>query len=388
LFRKLAAACIVAAGFGFVAWVFVAGLTDKSVAERDFISYWTAGQQLAHGLNPYDFGAIRELERIAGRPDSQSLLVMRNPPVAFLLAWPLGFFDLKTAFKLWVLILLAGLSLAPWMIWRLNGRPDSRLHLLGYGFAPAIACLKAGQFGIFLLAGVTLFLCFHRSRPFLAGTALLLCAMKPHLFFPFAVVLLLWSVTRNTYRILAGFSIALLASCALSFCLDSHAWSQYSQMMHAGGALDEAVPVLSVFFRFLIDRKAVWLQFLPCAAACVWALWYFWTRRSLWNWMDQGLVLLLVSAMCTPFGWFTDESMLLPAVLIGLDRAAGSRRVFVLFGLICGISLIEVFANVRLTSPFYLWTTPAWLGWYLFATRKKEITAERIGPEIAAAESQ
>src|SRR5208337_3945894 len=103
----------------------------------------------------------------------------------------------------------------------------------------------------FLLFGVVLFLRFHESRPLLAGAALLFCTLKPHLFLPFAVALLLWIVSRRTYRILAGFSAALLGSCALSFCFDAHAWSQYSKMMRAGGALNEAVPVLSVYFRLL-----------------------------------------------------------------------------------------------------------------------------------------
>ena len=378
--RKVAAACIVAIGFCFVLGVYIVGLSDKNAAERDFISYWAAGQQLANGANPYDFQAVRSLERAAGRPDSQALLVMRNPPVAFFLAWLLGLVGPKAGLILWLLVILAGLSASIWILWLLNGRPDNRFHLFGYVFAPAMACLMAAQFGIFLLVGVTLFLYLHRSRPFLAGSALLFCALKPHLFLPFAIVMLLWSVSSKNYRILAGLSTALLASCTLSFCLDSHAWTQYAHMMRAGGALDEAVPTLSVSFRSLIDRNAVWLQFLPDAGACVWALWYFWTRRDRWNWMDQGMVVLLVSAMCTPFGWFTDESMLLPAVLAGLYRAAGSRRLLVLFGLISGVALIEVLESVQLTSPFYLWTTPAWLAWYLVATGNKKKSTDEIGP--------
>ena len=128
--------------------------------------------------------------------------------------------------------------------------------------------------------------------------------------------------------------------------------------MHAGGALTEAVPVLSVTFRFLIDRNAVWLQFLPEAAACAWALWYFWSRRSRWDWMNQGLLLLIVS----------DEAMLLPAVLAGVYRAAGSGRSLLPLGLAAGAAMVEVFAGIPITSRFYLWTTPAWLACYLYAT--------------------
>jgi hypothetical protein len=368
--RVLAAACIVAAGFCFVATVFVVGLNNKSAAERDFISYWAAGQQLMHGANPYDFEAVRNLERSAGREDREALLVMRNPPVALFVAAPLGLVSPKSGLVLWLLVLLAGLSISIFVIWILNGRPDNRLHLLGYFFAPAIACLMAGQFGIFLLLGVVFFLYFHQSRPFLAGAALLLCALKPHMFLPFAVVLLVWAVYRKAYLILAGFSAALLASCAFSFFLDANAWPQYSQMMRTGGALNEPVPTLAVTLRFLVNRDAVWLQFLPAVAGCCWALWYYWTRRNRWNWLEEGMVLLLVSAMCAPFGWFTDESLLLPAVLAGVYRAVSARRSLLPLGLISVVALIEVFREVDLTSRYYLWSTPAWLGWYLYATRK------------------
>jgi hypothetical protein len=379
----VAAAFIVIAGHFLVLGILTFGLTNKSVAKRDFISYWAAGHLLLNGSNPYDIESVQSLERSTGDGDKQPLLVMRNPPVAFFLVLPLGMVAPKTGLTLWLLVLLSCLSLSIWLLWLLNGRPDNRFHLMGYAFAPALACLMAGQVGIFLLLGVVLFLYFHRSRPSLAGAALLLCAIKPHLFLPFATVLLLWVVSGKSYRIIAGFSAALLGSCALSLYLDIHAWSQYSQMMHVGGALNEPVPVLSVAFRFLTNRKAVWLQFLPQAIACVWSIWYFWTRRKHWNWMDQGMLLLLISAMCTPFGWFTDESILLPAILSGLYRAAESRRSLTPLGLIAGAALIEVLVPVQITSPFYLWTTPAWLAWYLYATRRKPKPAIESRVDVA-----
>jgi hypothetical protein len=236
----------------------------------------------------------------------------------------------------------------------------------------------AGQFGVFLLIGVALFLYLRHFRPFFAGAALLLCASKPHLFLPCAAVLLAWSVNQKAYRILAGLFSALLASCALTFCFDIHAWSQNIHMMRTGSALQEPVPALSVALRFLIDGNAVWIQFLPQTAACVWALWYYWKRRNRWSWIDDGLLLLLVSAMCTPFGWITDEAILLPSVLYGIYCAVESRRSVLPLILIAGIALIELFAGVQIVSQFYLWTTPAWLAWYLYATGGEKMPAKNL----------
>jgi hypothetical protein len=92
--------------------------------------------------------------------------------------------------------------------------------------------------------------------------------------------------------------------------------------------------------------------------------------------MDQGLLLLLVSVLCAPYAWFSDEAVLLPAVLAGIYRADDSGRSLLPFGFIAGVALIEVFAEIPMTSLFYLWTVPAWLAWYLYATGNKGTQAK------------
>jgi len=387
VWRVFAAACIVAAGFGAVITLYAATLTNKNASERDFISYWAAGRQLVQSVNPYDFGAIHRLEVAAGRLESEKTLMMRNLPLAIPYSWPLGFFEPKTALILWLIVLLCGMALSVWLIWILQGRPNNRLHLFGLLFPPAIACLPTGQIGIFLLLGVALFLLFHKSRPAIAGAALLFCALKPHLFVPFGLVLIAWCITRRTYRILAGFLAAFVLDCGLIYLLDPGAWSQYSSMMDAGGALGEKIPELSAYFRFFISERAVWLQFLPQAIAVIWALWYFWKNRARWSWTDQGLIVLLVSAMCTPFGWLTDEAVLLPAVLLGLYRASEAHRSILPIAVLAGTALIEVQAKVQLTSPYYLWTTPAWLAWYLYATGRFSARESQAQKELVARSS-
>ena len=236
-------------------------------------------------------------------------------------------------------------------------------------FAPAIACLMAGQLGIFLLLSVVLFLYFHESHPYWAGVALLPCAWKPHLFLPFFIVLLLWSIARRQFRILAAFAAVLLAGCALTLSLDAQIWAQYSQMMARTGVMRSFVPTLSVTMRFFIDPNAVWLQFIPEAAACLWSVWYFWTRRDRWLWINQGMWLLLVSAACTPYSWFTDEAVLLPAIMAGVYRALALRRSLVPIAVFAIVALVEICAVGNIASKYYLWTVPAWLAWYIYATR-------------------
>jgi hypothetical protein len=94
--------------------------------------------------------------------------------------------------------------------------------------------------------------------------------------------------------------------------------------------------------------------------------------------MHQGLLLLLVSVMCSPYAWFTDEAMLLPAVLTGVYRAEASGRSLLPFGLFAGAAMMEVFAETSIASPYYVWTVPAWIVWYLYATGDSGDRGQRL----------
>jgi hypothetical protein len=182
-------------------------------------------------------------------------------------------------------------------------------------------------------------------------------------------------VSQKAYRILAGIGAALLAACTFAFCLDPHVWSQYAQMMRLLKPAELFVPTLSKMLRLLVYRDAVWLQFLPEVAACCWAVWYFWTRRSRWNWMEQGLLLLFVSVACAPYAWQTDEAVLLPAILAGLYRIKDSGLSLLMFAFIAGTALAEILSGIWITTPFHVWSVPAWLIWYLYVTKSKKMPA-------------
>lgn len=369
--RVFIAAAMVLVGVAVVFAVYISGISDSNAAERDFISYWAAGHLLDHGRNPYDTQAVRALETGAGRNPSELVLIMRNPPIGFFIAVPFGFMGPKAGLIVWLGVLLGALGLACFLIWRLNGSPDSLFNFLAFGFAPVLACIMAGQCGILLLLGIALFLYLYKDWPFFAGASLFLCALKPHFFVPFGIALFLWClITKNGYRILAGFSVVIAASCVGAYALDRHAWSQYAEMVQTGGALNEVVPKLSAELRLMIDPHAVWIQFAAEAVACVWTVWYFWSRRRSWSWMDEGMVLLLVGAIVTPYGFLTDESLLLPAILVGAFRAMELHRSLWLLAVFAGAAMVELMVGATIVSRAYLWTTPAWLGWYLYATGK------------------
>jgi hypothetical protein len=344
----------------------VAPLAGKVAGARDFVFYWTTGQQLIHHANPYDAVAMGPIERAAGLPAEYSVGFMRNPPYALPLALPLGLVGMRVGTLLWSLLLLASLAASVHMLWQMFGRPRNSLHWLAYSFGPAIICLLAGQTAMFALLGLVLFLRLHRTRPFLAGVSLWLCALKPHLFLVFGVVLLAWIVVEGSYKILAGAAITMAASFAATYLIDPRAWSEYAQMMRTGGIEKETIPCLGIALRLWLSPQTLWLQFLPAMLGCIWALAYFWPRRHTWDWLKNGSPVMLVSIVLAPFGWLFDQVLAIPALLEGAYLTRSSAMLVIL-ALASGLVLIDSVWGVGFFSGFNLFTAPAWLAWYLLA---------------------
>jgi hypothetical protein len=75
--------------------------------------------------------------------------------------------------------------------------------------------------GLLLLLGLILFLWCKRERPFLAGAALILPFVKPHLLTFFWFALFLWVVVHKKGEIAIGFAVALIAASGLSLIIRS-----------------------------------------------------------------------------------------------------------------------------------------------------------------------
>jgi hypothetical protein len=353
-----------------VLFLCVVPLTDIA-SDRDFIAYWATGQQLVHHANPYDVNAIRRIEQSAGFTAQTEVMLMRNPPWALPLAYPLGFVGIRIGAFLWSFSLLISLIVSIRMLRLMHGNPKNYLHWIGVSFAPAVLCIMMGQSSLFMLLGLALFLHLHRSCPFMAGMFLWICALKPHLFLTFGVVLIAWIFFSKNYRILAGTLVAMVTSCAVSFCIDPTAWNDYTHMMRMTGAITEHVPCLSVALRVWLSPQTMVLTYLPVALSSVWALGYFWLRRHSWSWMENGSLLMLVSLLAAPYSWVYDDGLAIPALLQGayLTRSRVLLTILTLFSVLLEI---ELFSNIKIASFYYLWTTPTWLIWYFFASRTKQ----------------
>ena len=344
-------------------------------AHMDYISYWSAAKLLVHSSSPYSLNAVFALEKSAGFLPSHPLM-MRNPPWALFLVAPLGFLSPRAGLVLWILTIGACIVVSVHLL-----NPRSKDNALALFFAPAIACIGSGQSSPFLLLGFALFLYFQRRQPFLAGAALLFLAFKPHLFLVFWAVLLAESIYQRRFRILAGFAAALAFTTGVALAVDPQVWPHYIAMLRASALDLETFPTASMIFRLLVSPNSHWLLFLPSSIAILWGLWYYARNRRAWDWTTHGMLLMLVTIMASPYGWFTDEVVLLPCLIFALNLPQQRKYAGWLL-LAANAAAIIVFTafGASLESPFLLWTPITWLAWFLYATRRSKSSIEAEPP--------
>jgi hypothetical protein len=378
--RKAAVILVAFALFGFcIAALAIYSMDSVMPAtHRDFISYWAAGQLLLQHSNPYDAPAVFRVEKSAGFPLDEPL-VMRNPPFSLVLVLPLGALSPHPAAVLWIACMIASLIISINVLFSVYGKPDNSLHMLLYAFAPIVSCMRMGQTSTFSLLGITLFLYWRSRRPFCAGLVLPLIFIKPHLLMPFGIVLLLWLVKERTWPALTGAATVVAFAMAIAISFDPQICSHYIPVLRSANADTVWIPTVSTLVRHWPFRNAAWAQYFVALIACLWGIWYFWRHRYGWDWLTHGSLLLLVSVWAAPYSWFQDEVILAPALLHAAYLCLGRTRPLVVIVILDGIALaLLLFWEIPLASGFFAWTTSAWLGWYLYATRDRSSTTVAI----------
>jgi hypothetical protein len=353
-------------------------LGKNAVNARDYIEYWASGQQLVHHGDPYDGPSLLPVERAGGLPDGVDVIITPNPPTSLPLMLPLGFVSAMDGSRLWSLLLFASFVASVRMVRAMHGSPKNYLHWLGYSFAPAIVCLARGQVGLLILLGLVLFLRLYRTRPWLAGASLWLCALKPHLFLPFGVVLVAWVIASRSYKVLLGAGGAIALSAAMMTYVDHGVWTEYTRSMNAQRLDKIAMPCLSHLLRQSISPDSLWLQYVPAAVGCIWALAYFRRHKDDWDWWEHGSLVVLVSVLVAPYTWLIDQTILILALLHAV-YVSRSRAVIAMLALASAAIQLSPFVVQELThSVLYAWTAPAWLAIYLVATRSSSVSRTAV----------
>lgn len=335
------------------------------VGNRDFVAYWTTGRLLALHQNPYDRAAIFQIEKSL-HADITVPFLMRNPPWALFLTVPLGWFDAPTTELLWLIaVIAAGLGSLQLI------RPPllKPVPLILIFFAPVLICVETEQMSLFVLLGVALFASLERRRPFLAGLALSLAMLKPHLLVLVLLIGALEILRRRQIRILAGFLSGFAAMNLVALGLAHDVWRQYLSSIAAEQVQNQFLPNLSNACRFIAPTH-LWPLFIPLAAAIVWALWYWRRQQGEWDWSEKLPLFAAVSVLVAPYSWPYDYVLFWPLLLAAWPPASRHARAVLVVLNLCAIAVTLRANNVG--SPLYLWTGPAWMLWCVYVCSREK----------------
>jgi hypothetical protein len=331
---------------------------------NDFAAYWPVGRLLLAGQNPYDAAAIELLQRSIGDSlggDS----VVRYPPWA--LPWLLPFAALPyvPAWYLWIFFqaLLVGVG-SVWM-WRLLGgddRPGIPLAI-AFGFPAGLFVAIGGQIGGVLLIGVSAFLwAILQRRDLLAGVCLGLLTLKPHLFIPLGIVVLLWSARDARWRVPAAAVLTILAGCGLALALRPGIFEDYLELLVTPGTSWSRAVALGTAASTVLDGRAPWLQWAPAVLVAGLTV-LLWNRcQTRFDWRRNLPVILILGLLAAPYLLVHDLVLLIPALLTmalcvqDWESTAARWIAVAVFAALCVVVWVGQIAEHTLS--IHVWITP------------------------------
>src|SRR5206468_2600554 len=206
-----------------------------------------------------------------------------------------------------------------------------------------------------MLLGTAGFLYFDKkARPILAGAFLALTLIKPQLLYLVWLALLLRSIQKRQWNILAsaaGF-VGLLSVIAL--LLDPHSFQQYRELTKTPYLQAYASGVTAGIRKLFGGVGTFWIQLVPPVFGLAWFALY-WRRHSKnWSWSENLPMLMTISVLTSAYGWLFDQTLLSVAVIaLAAKRARASGRlpiglVFVYTALNCVLMVVMPFPTLNL----------------------------------------
>ncbi len=340
------------------------------LVSNDFIEYWSAGQLLREGRDPYDLEALYVIQKGVGWSKERPL-AMWNPPWLLVLLYPLLTLPFGTAVAVWLALsstILLGCTL---LIWAFLIRGTSPMRLLvpllaTVTFTPVLFTLRMGQVSVLILLGIAGFLHFERQRrDFWAGVFLMLLTLKPHVTYLLWIAIAWWIIAQRRGKVLWGLGSALLVLCVILTPLrPTWALDYVYAMQHP--PLYWRAPVMGTMLRIALGWDRTWLQYVPALIVGPLVLIALCGQRFALVWRDIASPLLLLSVPTAAYGWSFDQLVLLLPYLqvVGWlrERHHGNH----IFSLVVAIGLLTTSAllfliNWRIKDDLYLiWGPLSW----------------------------
>jgi hypothetical protein len=348
--------------------VLAVAVSAEGVGEPDFLVYWSAARLLASGNNPYDPVALQSLQKRTRPERGQEYgraFASWNPPWLLVALLPFGLLPFDSAVPAWMLCNVALIAAASVLTWRMVARSSDKRGILlvvtvCLWSGPALSAIVLGQVSSLGLVGLVLGARWlHSGRDRLAGAALLLATIKPHVVYLVLFVFMLWVIRHRRWQVVCG----MIAAVAISMAI---LWARFPPW--ASAYFDLLTEHRSMLFKYATSTigglaYALWgthafrfagLLLLPSAA-------YLARIADSLGWLTAMNVALLVSVPLALYGFNADQVVLLPAILQIISwlwrRELSARWAWVIGGgltVVCVASLAMLAVSYRYCYWFAL----------------------------------
>ncbi len=339
------------------------------VSMQDFVQYWAATRLNLRGSNPYDATAMLAMERPLGWTEPEPNL-MFNPPWMLSLAAPSAFLDYVTARSVCLFLQLAIIVGVAFVLWDDHGGPSRLLWvamLLAMTSYSSLMMFRLGQSSVIVLLGLVGFIHWEaRGRDFLAGAALALAMVKPHLVYLIWPAVGIWAIHRRRWGVVAGGAALLGVLTIVAAWPNPAVFAQFFAMLRDRPPAQYFSPTLGAYLRMAFGSEHFRLQYLPMLGGFVWLIvsWRSWLASGL-AWRERVVPVIFASVITTPYGaWTADMVVLLIPVLGTAAAVARDGRAQVVRRSLAGWLAIEVTAQafgLFHTDGFFIWLAPATL---------------------------
>jgi hypothetical protein len=284
----------------------------------DFYYLWSVGALLHHGVDPYDIDLLRQQLYALGWPTTEIPQRFTHPPNTLWLYWLLAIAPFKVSLLIWSCVSYALIFASTLILARAVGVQSSlsRYFILAAAaiFPPSLGTIIWGQVNAALLLGLALFaLGWVRGRFFYAGMGLSLVLIKPHIFVPLLVVILVWEILSRRSSCIAGcacgFLFQIAASCTVS--PDCIVWYRGA----LDGIVDESMLICGATLGQFIECNSGLRSIRPLllALGCLAALQI--TKVRGYTLVTLLAVVLPLSMSVSPYCWMHSLVVLIPGLL-------------------------------------------------------------------------
>jgi hypothetical protein len=342
---------------------------------NDFIEYWTAAKLLLSGGNPYSPVELLQSQQAIGWIQPVPL-IMWNPPWTFAFTLPIGLLDYGNAQFAWFLVHALIIFVGAQVLWQVyGGQERSRYAWLSVlTFTPTYFVLLLGQIGPLILLGLIAFLFFVKKKTWgYAGASMALVSIKPHLLYLVWLALFLWMLSQRQWRLGLGVLISGLVAVIMPLFWNTAVYSQYLALMNNGDVprpVDWATPSLGTALGEVLAIHAMWIRWLPTVTGALWFLCYWLRHGTMWDWVFELPLILLVSVVTASFVWTFDHVVLVPALIqcaVWVSMNENRRQRWLVIAMHMLLNSMLLVSKIFILNDFwYFWLAPTFLFFYLY----------------------